>query len=461
MSHVKVNHQEDFLDRDWGGRGGQSTSYVNLNGSFANTPEDKYDFFDTDRDVKIMLQDRVPIFPEDFEPGQKQWPLSWWGIVEPSQELLEEHKTGYPKLTCLLEEKKREEESERQQKEYRKQVIKYENSMQEYEKKQRRYERAQQQQVARGAPVAVYPLPQQGVLSQRVPLPPLPPSPLPKVAEKQQQQLSQRFGQVEGPNSSEKPHRSIQEQQHVGNHARENWGSSAVDRGHGTGRKEWGGSSTGTSARGKGGGGWGDGTRNGGGRGDGTWNKPSTWGSDQNVQEGRSQGVTIHKGWSSCPNGSENVGSMRDSNTSAANRVETEHSKWISGGISVGEHSRGIDVSHNNDGATKWARGQNIGDDGGVQGDVGQRRWGSSTFGRGEVEQESEHSRVQGLSSADGGGDQGDVARNRGGSGVGEARGWGNSTSRGGGGGARRSPFPGQSRPNYGGRGIEGGWNSR
>jgi len=28
------------------------------------------------------------MFPEDFKSRQKQWPLSWWGIVEPSRKLM-------------------------------------------------------------------------------------------------------------------------------------------------------------------------------------------------------------------------------------------------------------------------------------------------------------------------------------------------------------------------------------
>jgi hypothetical protein len=35
---------------------------------------------------------RLPIFPEDFPAnGPKAWPLSWWGIVEPSKELISLH----------------------------------------------------------------------------------------------------------------------------------------------------------------------------------------------------------------------------------------------------------------------------------------------------------------------------------------------------------------------------------
>ena len=55
------------------------------------------------------------MFPEDFKSGQyrdrttgqvqTEWPLSWWGIVQPSKELLDEHRRGYPKLRRLLAER--------------------------------------------------------------------------------------------------------------------------------------------------------------------------------------------------------------------------------------------------------------------------------------------------------------------------------------------------------------------
>lgn len=47
----------------------------------------QYDFFDVDENTgTIVLQPKIPIFPEDFPAGSKEWPLSWWGIVEPSVE---------------------------------------------------------------------------------------------------------------------------------------------------------------------------------------------------------------------------------------------------------------------------------------------------------------------------------------------------------------------------------------
>jgi hypothetical protein len=47
-------------------------------------PTDALDFFDTNEQGEIVLpaQD-IPIFPEDFPAGQREHPLSWWGIVDP------------------------------------------------------------------------------------------------------------------------------------------------------------------------------------------------------------------------------------------------------------------------------------------------------------------------------------------------------------------------------------------
>lgn len=47
----------------------------------------RYDFFDVDETTgNIVLQPKIPIFPEDFPQGTREWPLSWWGIVDPSIE---------------------------------------------------------------------------------------------------------------------------------------------------------------------------------------------------------------------------------------------------------------------------------------------------------------------------------------------------------------------------------------
>jgi hypothetical protein len=45
----------------------------------------EYNFFDVDKNGSIMVQPKVPIFPEDFPPpGKPDWSLSWWGIVDPA-----------------------------------------------------------------------------------------------------------------------------------------------------------------------------------------------------------------------------------------------------------------------------------------------------------------------------------------------------------------------------------------
>ena len=49
---------------------------------------DKFDFGD------LYTNTPPPIFPEDFKSNKKQWPLSWWGILAPSDELLDLHDDG-------------------------------------------------------------------------------------------------------------------------------------------------------------------------------------------------------------------------------------------------------------------------------------------------------------------------------------------------------------------------------
>mmetsp|Transcript_7958 Transcript_7958/g.19570 ORF Transcript_7958/g.19570 Transcript_7958/m.19570 type:complete len:548 (-) Transcript_7958:236-1879(-) len=60
------------------------TSFINTDSISDNL---QYDFFDADDSTgTIILQPKIPIFPEDFPAGVQEWPLSWWGIVEPSIE---------------------------------------------------------------------------------------------------------------------------------------------------------------------------------------------------------------------------------------------------------------------------------------------------------------------------------------------------------------------------------------
>jgi len=58
-------------------------STLDVSTSFLRTEKD-YDWFDLDKDGGIIVQPKVPMFPEDFPPGQPLHPLSWWGIVDPA-----------------------------------------------------------------------------------------------------------------------------------------------------------------------------------------------------------------------------------------------------------------------------------------------------------------------------------------------------------------------------------------
>jgi len=79
---------------------------IELFGSFITNSENRYDFFDTDPvtntiNVTPLPNSKIPIFPEDFPPNTSEWPLRWWGIHQPSDELLQLHdekalSLGYP-----------------------------------------------------------------------------------------------------------------------------------------------------------------------------------------------------------------------------------------------------------------------------------------------------------------------------------------------------------------------------
>jgi hypothetical protein len=55
---------------------------VDMSGSFLS--DERYSFFDVDDAGDILLQQKIPIFPEDFPPGMPEWPLKWWGIIDPA-----------------------------------------------------------------------------------------------------------------------------------------------------------------------------------------------------------------------------------------------------------------------------------------------------------------------------------------------------------------------------------------
>ncbi|CAJ1950566.1 unnamed protein product [Cylindrotheca closterium] len=63
---------------------GSAGALIDLSGSMLERSE--FDWYDTDQNGNIVVQPKIPIFPEDFPPGKPEWPLSWWGIVDPSVE---------------------------------------------------------------------------------------------------------------------------------------------------------------------------------------------------------------------------------------------------------------------------------------------------------------------------------------------------------------------------------------
>jgi hypothetical protein len=70
-------------------------------GTFLNrSNQESLDFFDRDDKGNVVIQPKIPIFPEDFAPGQKPAPLSWWGIVTPSEWVLKHH---YPPIPTPVE----------------------------------------------------------------------------------------------------------------------------------------------------------------------------------------------------------------------------------------------------------------------------------------------------------------------------------------------------------------------
>lgn len=57
---------------------------LDLSGSFLPDDTSRYDFFDKNERGEIVLQPKIPIFPEEFPPGMKEHTLSWWGILDPA-----------------------------------------------------------------------------------------------------------------------------------------------------------------------------------------------------------------------------------------------------------------------------------------------------------------------------------------------------------------------------------------
>ena len=101
-SNVLSVDPREFMQRE----SRQQGASIELFGSFITNAENQYDFFDTDPatntiNVTPLPNSRIPIFPEDFPPNSTEWPLRWWGIHQPSDDLLQLHdekalSLGYP-----------------------------------------------------------------------------------------------------------------------------------------------------------------------------------------------------------------------------------------------------------------------------------------------------------------------------------------------------------------------------
>ncbi|KAK1748632.1 hypothetical protein QTG54_000571 [Skeletonema marinoi] len=103
---IESNNLLSVDPREFMQRENRQGGSIDLFGSFITNSENQYDFFDTDPvtntiNVTPLPNSRIPIFPEDFPPNKSEWPLRWWGIHQPSEELLQLHdekalSLGYP-----------------------------------------------------------------------------------------------------------------------------------------------------------------------------------------------------------------------------------------------------------------------------------------------------------------------------------------------------------------------------
>eukprot|EP00984_Skeletonema_dohrnii_P026866 scaffold16271_cov118-Skeletonema_dohrnii-CCMP3373.AAC.2 len=103
---IESNNLLSVDPREFMQRENRQGGSIDLFGSFITNSENQYDFFDTDTvtntiNVTPLPNSRIPIFPEDFPPNKSEWPLRWWGIHQPSEELLQLHdekalSLGYP-----------------------------------------------------------------------------------------------------------------------------------------------------------------------------------------------------------------------------------------------------------------------------------------------------------------------------------------------------------------------------
>ena len=97
---LSINPKE-FMQRE-----NRQSGTIDLFGSFVTTPDNQFDFFDTDPvtntiNITPLPNSRIPIFPEDFRGSKSQHSLEWWGIHQPTEQLLQLHdekasSLGYP-----------------------------------------------------------------------------------------------------------------------------------------------------------------------------------------------------------------------------------------------------------------------------------------------------------------------------------------------------------------------------
>jgi len=93
LRNSKIKQKKDSLLMSSGRSAATSSLQVDWSASFMTSEENQYDFFDRDEFGNLITNEsKIPIFPEDFTSNeQRPWPLSWWGIVAPTQELLNVH----------------------------------------------------------------------------------------------------------------------------------------------------------------------------------------------------------------------------------------------------------------------------------------------------------------------------------------------------------------------------------
>lgn len=102
-----VSHMSDpIVVNGLQNKGPGDSDTIDMYGSFIRSSDnERYDFFDVDKLGNVLHQPKIPIFPEDFpqsECGQKEPPLSWWGIVGSSSGKITLHSEKSSMLTLPL-----------------------------------------------------------------------------------------------------------------------------------------------------------------------------------------------------------------------------------------------------------------------------------------------------------------------------------------------------------------------